>query len=768
MSEGIKILLSLSLSGTLLTLILFLFKYVYKNKLSKRWQYYIWLIVIVRLLVPFTPETSFVGNLFKISKVSKDEQSEKNDFVISIQNNKYSKNTNTVDNEFLETEKFPVQNWIGISGTLICFIVWLVVAISLLIRKITIYQSFVKYIKSGQIEISDMSVWEQVGKLLEQNKVKAVVGLYMNSLISSPLLIGFFKPCIMLPTTELSASDFEYTILHELTHYKRKDMFYKWLVQFTICIHWFNPLVYLMSREISRACELSCDEAIIRKLDFQGRTDYGNTLINAMTVGGVYKDSISCVTLTESKKLLEERLDAIMNFKKNTSLVASIILTCFLCFGTVVVGAYPVQSKVASSDSNINKIATDYVLQCTSEKIIVKQGGTDFKIEVDDLSKDNYTIRDNRNVPMAERNYKFNKWDIIFERKKDLNLSAPFSSTVTLTIPNSFDEQYLLLITKSGDIHIENLDKVNLIVESTNGNIFIDNTNATDISASSDSGNIQFTQVTSTGDIETRSNYGSISIQLNNSDSKYSVKVNTTPKASIIINDKNYSGGVYTIGDEKEQLITLNGINNNFALSNIKFSSDDSKELKQEKQVKGSYWTEAEFSIFMEEQKLKYKELLLSGDITQEEYDTYISTDMDTFKEIQKGVNILKSATGSIENAIGEEVYTYVVLSTTLTGGDGSYSKRFEVPSDLPFFKLWLENTCGTRITYTVTKITDSGEVVIGPYTLDSGKQDTKFGYKSINDGGTFYVNVTSSDGRELSGNVGVRVSNRKFNELQQ
>lgn len=109
---------------------------------------------------------------------------------------------------------------------------------------------------------------------------------------------------------------------------------------------------------------------------------------------------------------------------------------------------------------------------------------------------------------------------------------------------------------------------------------------------------------------------------------------------------------------------------------------------------------------------------------------------------------------------------TSVVLSEKLVGSRGSYSTRFEVSSDLPFFKLWLENTCGTKITYTVTKGTGSGEVAIGPYTLDSGKQDIKFGYKSINDGGTFYVNVTSSDGRELSGNVGVRTSST-FTELQ-
>ena len=67
----------------------------------------------------------------------------------------------------------------------------------------------------------------------------------------------------MLPYEKMADSDFENTILHELMHYRRRDMFYKWLVQVTICLHWFNPLVYWMGAEINRACEFSCDEAVI-------------------------------------------------------------------------------------------------------------------------------------------------------------------------------------------------------------------------------------------------------------------------------------------------------------------------------------------------------------------------------------------------------------------------------------------------------------------------------------------------------------------------
>lgn len=64
MSELLKIVFSLSLSGTILFFIILALKPLYKNKLCKRWQYYIWLIVILRMLLPFTPETTLVGSAF--------------------------------------------------------------------------------------------------------------------------------------------------------------------------------------------------------------------------------------------------------------------------------------------------------------------------------------------------------------------------------------------------------------------------------------------------------------------------------------------------------------------------------------------------------------------------------------------------------------------------------------------------------------------------------------------------------------------------------
>ena len=352
MNEILKIFLSLSLSGSLLILVLLLCRPLFKNKVSKSWQYYIWLVVIIRMLLPFAPETSPIGSLFQtidnatiqIDTADSPEQ----DIVSSVQsaNTMATENDAVSQQEELSTDITSLTKRIFAGLMRNLWLAWLVVALILMIRKITIYQDFIKYIKAGHMEISNTALLDRLAIIGKQSGVKKPVELYTNSLISSPILIGFFRPCIVLPTADLLDADFQYTILHELTHYKRRDMFYKWLIQFTICLHWFNPLVYVMVREVGRMCELACDEAVIKTLDAKGRQDYGNTLINAIGIAGNYKDTLASVTLNESKNLLKERLEAIMVYRKKTKLIVfiTLVLTMSLIYGATAMGAYAISS----------------------------------------------------------------------------------------------------------------------------------------------------------------------------------------------------------------------------------------------------------------------------------------------------------------------------------------------------------------------------------------------------------------------------------------
>ena len=64
MNNLLKIVISLSFAGSILAILMFGMKVFFRNRVSKRWQYYLWLIVVLRLLLPFSPRTSFVGAMF--------------------------------------------------------------------------------------------------------------------------------------------------------------------------------------------------------------------------------------------------------------------------------------------------------------------------------------------------------------------------------------------------------------------------------------------------------------------------------------------------------------------------------------------------------------------------------------------------------------------------------------------------------------------------------------------------------------------------------
>ena len=363
MNAVLKIFLSMSFSGSLLILALLLGKQILKNKISRQWQYYIWLVVVLRLLLPFGPEVSLLGKTYQAADqaITQAAPLPSQQPAINTPGNALApavdldKNNETVNSPAENlTTAHPLQEIWGLLANHI-WLVWLVVAMGLLIRKVTIYQGFMRYIHAGLTPVSDIERLDELSIVAEQSGIKKPIELCVNPLVSSPLLIGFFRPCIVLPSADIPEKDFRYIILHELTHYKRRDMFYKWLVQVTVCLHWFNPLVYLMSREVTKACEFSCDEAVVAKMGCDHAQDYGKTLLDAMAAVGKYKENLGAVTLSENKELLKERLGAIMKFKKKSKAIQLLtgMLTLCIVFSAAFVGIYPT-AAAADVPNSIN------------------------------------------------------------------------------------------------------------------------------------------------------------------------------------------------------------------------------------------------------------------------------------------------------------------------------------------------------------------------------------------------------------------------------
>lgn len=380
MTQIFKTVLSMSLSGAVLTAILLLVVRILKGRLGRQWQYYIWLIVVMRLLLPFGPETSLMGRIYQTTDhmLSQRTQSTQ-ETVLGGQDSINNPAQSDVKNLEGSTEQSLGQNveesgeegaadnrntvmknggffskGMSFAGKYL-WVIWLVVAFGMLIRKVSMYQSYIKYVKAGAEPVGDVALLDQLAVAAGKLGIGRTVELCVNPLVASPMLVGYFHPCIILPGEDVSEKEICWIAMHELTHYRRCDILYKWLVQFAVCLHWFNPFVHLMSREIDRACEFSCDEAVISKMEYANAADYGKTLLDAMAAAGTYRGPFAVVTMSANKELLRERLGAIMSCKKKTKKVGLVTagLTVCVVLAAVFIGVYPTAAAESGGRSGV-------------------------------------------------------------------------------------------------------------------------------------------------------------------------------------------------------------------------------------------------------------------------------------------------------------------------------------------------------------------------------------------------------------------------------
>ncbi|MEZ3475199.1 MAG: M56 family metallopeptidase [Lachnospiraceae bacterium] len=321
--------------------------------------HFLFIIAALRFLIPVTFDTTIVGSLFEkfdTAAITKEIFTSANAPVSASSENTKTETVQTKHDITADALRVPFQIDVCL------FLIWLALALVLFVRKITVYQGFIQYIKAGSNEISDIKILNLLSDCEEKLNISTRVELSCNPLIAFPMLIGFVRPRIVLPARELEDKALSYIFLHELAHYKQKDMFYKWLIQIVVCVHWFNPLVYLLEKEVNK----SCDEKVISICDERAKREYGDTLISFLKSNNLYKSSFASVTLSEGAEQLKERLGAIMKFRKQSKAMIAVtgIFTVAVCVCFFVTGAYASPSvthdrKTWKDSEILNEIVTD-------------------------------------------------------------------------------------------------------------------------------------------------------------------------------------------------------------------------------------------------------------------------------------------------------------------------------------------------------------------------------------------------------------------------
>lgn len=333
--EIFKSVLLISAVGGLLSVFLLCLKPITRKLFSPKWQYYIWLTVLIVMVLPV--RFSLPQKTPDIPAIATEQvQNVQTDIETPIMDNQTTIIKPTQQAEKLSIPKFKLPQ--NIFYYLSC--IWILGAIFIFFAKIIKYCLFLRAIhKNSEID----TTIENIPKRLKVQRT---------DMLDAPLIVGLVKPTLYLPDTELSEGDLNYILMHELTHYRRHDLLYKWFTMLVLSIHWFNPLMHIVSKQIDLDCEVSCDAEVAGKLSKPEQDSYMNMILGLLTNS---RSNLRPLTtqMASNKKTLKRRFEMIRNMKKTSKFMSALSAVLALVMLGTTVFASGVLSDLAADDYTV-------------------------------------------------------------------------------------------------------------------------------------------------------------------------------------------------------------------------------------------------------------------------------------------------------------------------------------------------------------------------------------------------------------------------------
>ena len=272
MFELFKTVLILSLFGFGITALLLCLKPITAKKFPAKWQYYVWIAVLLSMIIPtyklIPPKEAQKLPLLPQNEIVQPE---------AVQDLEEAPRTVIIEETPIEYREVNITPKLSIKLLDLLAYVWFVGMCFYLIVVVSSYIIYLIRKHKKAIRITENAVLNEVKKEL---KIKRHIRIRMSPDIQSPMLVGVLFPVIYIPCREIPDENMRMVFLHELTHYKRKDLLIKWLSLFVNAVHWFNPLAYLLCANVSEACEVSCDMAVTKNMSDTEQKIYMKTILD--------------------------------------------------------------------------------------------------------------------------------------------------------------------------------------------------------------------------------------------------------------------------------------------------------------------------------------------------------------------------------------------------------------------------------------------------------------------------------------------------------
>lgn len=361
--------ISMSFSASIMLAAFIALKGLMKKYLPSIGLYAVLLIILFRMLVPFSPNFSLMNYVGEISGISQNSRSavsnviDKNDSAIGqyvevMENSQQSafdgmlqtsSDTEKTSNAQTVATSESAKNHFDWSKLLIA--VWCIGIFVCMTKNLTAY-AILKHKITNLSEFSET----YTDMLSELSCGRRHPNVYISSEVVTPMVIGLLRPMIVVPDCDYSEIDIFNILRHEYCHYRRFDVPIKWLSMIACSLHWFNPIITVVfGKQLDKWCELSCDEYAVKNMDSIQKKAYIRTLLKTAELQLNF-DKAPLTTMGGEAQNLNERFRSISTDKKITKnqIAVSLGIICVtVVFGTLL-GSCTVKHADNVSDSSLD------------------------------------------------------------------------------------------------------------------------------------------------------------------------------------------------------------------------------------------------------------------------------------------------------------------------------------------------------------------------------------------------------------------------------
>ena len=359
--------LNISITASILIIACILVRLIFRN-MPKFARCLMWLLVAVRLAIPFAIESPFsVLPAKEYISVDSTEESREVNVVLTDSAGNYSnvaemdvsneeKTANNSQNVYLSEHKgdkaFKGENIKEFDIFEILSVIWVAGIVSVLIYALII---FIKLKRSvfDAVKLSD--------------------NIYQSERVETAFVLGLFRPQIYVPYG-LKASELYMAINHERAHISRRDHWVKPLGFIIAAVYWFNPLVWYAYVLLCRDIELACDEKVIKKIGYDRKKDYSQAILNL----SIPKKYISACPVAFGEVGVDERVKNVLKMKKGKKIILAIALAVCgilaICFLT-----YPKDTE-AKNKENIAEVTTENESAAEAEAVTETETATEAEV----------------------------------------------------------------------------------------------------------------------------------------------------------------------------------------------------------------------------------------------------------------------------------------------------------------------------------------------------------------------------------------------------